>query len=348
MRLFLDGPGVMDQHTSERAIRPRRWSNTVLWGGWLLLVTVAVVASEYLESVRSFAGFQFAERFLFDQISYSNLLLIASTVLYVLHLWFTSEAVGRWASGLATTGALMALLALGADWVETYYLHRAGHVPLNSLYEMTALFSALTVAIYLVMERIYRTRAAGAFVMLIVFASVLFQSWLAANGEAFPERRIPALTTYWMHAHVLGTFIGYGAFAVAAAMGLAWLVRQRAEGNSRLFGLPMKSLPELHRIDGLMHRAILLGFPVFTVSAILGIFGAREAWGRYWDWDPKETWTLVVWLTYASYFLFRYVGHWRGRRMACWMIIGFGITVFCFLGVGALWPGLHSGAPLVR
>lgn len=336
---------MVNQQTSDR---PRRPYFRLHWIGWLIAVIALVGVSEYLEGRRVFAGFHLEERFLFDQISCANLLLIASTVLYVSHLWFTAQAVGRWASGLAAAGALITILALATDWIETYYLHRAGHVPLNSLYEVMALLNAITVVIYLVMERVYRTRAAGAFVMLIVFSAVLFQIWLAANGEALPERRMAALTTYWMHAHVLGTFIGYGAFAVAAAMGAAYLVRSRTDGSSRLFGLSTRSLPELRRIDALMHLAILLGFPVFTVATILGVFWAYEAWGRYWAWEPKETWALIVWLTYASYFCFRDIGKWSGRRMAWWTIAGFGITVFCFLGAGALWPGLHSGVPVVR
>lgn len=336
---------MTDQHTSERS---SSWLHRLHWLGWLLVIGGGVIFSDLLESRQLLASLHLEERFLFDQIGYANLLLIASTGLYVSHLWFTSESVGRWASGLATAGALISILALAMDWVETYYLHRQGHVPLNSLYEVMALFSAITVVIYLVMERVYRTRAAGAFVMLIVFSSILFQIWLAANGEALPERRLPALTTYWMHVHVLGTFIGYGAFAVAAAMGIAYLIRTGATARSRLFGLPIRSLPELGGIDSLMHRAILLGFPVFTVATVLGVFWAHDAWGRYWAWDPKETWALLVWLTYASYFCFRYLAHWTGRRMAWWSLIGFGITIFCFLGVSALWPGLHTGVPALR
>lgn len=333
---------MTDQHTSERApLRPH-------WLFWLLIVVVGVFFADLLESHRLLPSLNLGDRFLFDQIGYANLLLIGSTVLYVSHLWFTSEQVGQWASRLATAGALVSILALAMDWVETYYLHRQGHMPLNSLYEVMALFSAMTVVIYQVMERVYRTRAAGAFVMLIVFSAVLFQIWLAANGEAMPERSLPALTTYWMHAHVLGTFIGYGAFAVAAAMAVAYLVRSRATTHSRLFGLPLRTLPELKGIDTLMHRSILLGFPVFTVATVLGVFWAHEAWGRYWAWDPKETWALLVWLTYASYFCFRYLAHWSGRHMAWWTIVGFGITIFCFLGVSALWPGLHASVPPLR
>lgn len=312
------------------------WTSLVIGG--ILLVGLF----EWMDAGQAVAAPRFEQLFTFNLIGYGNLLLVGSTVLYVSHLWFTSEAVGQWASGLATVGALASVIALSTRWFETYLLHQTAHVPLGSLYEVMALFSAATVVIYLVMERVYRTRAAGAFVMLIVLGSVLFQIWLSANEDAMPGGRIHILRSYWMHAHVLGNFIGYGAFSVAAAMGAAYLVRSRGEDSGKMMSIAVRSLPDLPRIDALMHKAILLGFPVFTLATILGSLWAYQAWGRYWAWDPKETWALIVWGTYASYFFLRYVNNWSGRRMACWAIGGFCLTVFCFLGARALWPGLHG------
>lgn len=321
--------------------------------GKLLLLVLFVVASvgmgmgEYLETAILTPSIHLEQLYTFKVIGYANLMLVASTVLYVLHLWFGSETVGRWASGLAAVGATGLVLTLLVRWIETYYLHRPGHLPLNVLYEMMALFSTVTIVIYLVMEQVYRTRAAGAFVMIIVLGAVLFQIWLLASGQAVAGSQVPLLRSYWIYAHVLANFLGYGAFAVAAAMGAAYLMRSQLDalplphaGKSRRFA--MNSLPDLQRIDSSMHQAILLGFPLHTIATVLGGVAAYKAWGRYWAWEPKETWSLMVWLAYASYFYFRYVGKWRSRRMAWWSIAGFGMTVFCFLGVRVLWPGMHS------
>lgn len=332
----------MDRQTIGRTGRYLLMPAWTLWLAILLASLIGMLTVEYYETPMLEQAAQFEDIFVYKLLGYANLLLIFSTVLYVVHLWFTSEAVGRWASLLAGLGALAATLALSTRWFEVSYLQRPGHFLFSELYETVALFTTVTVIVYLVMERVYQTRAVGAFVMMIVFAAVLYQVWLATHDPAIPGSRIRILKTYWMHAHVLGNFIGYGAFAVAAAMGVAYLLKTSGAGEGRFPGMSFVTLPEPERIDRLMHHSILLGFPVFTLATVLGSVWAYQAWGRYWAWDPKETWALVVWLTYASYFYFRYVSHWCGRRMSWWAIVGFAITGFCFLGATALWPSLHD------
>jgi cytochrome c-type biogenesis protein CcsB len=338
----------MDPETCGPSRQFARWPFWLSWIGVVVVATLVMVVIEYFETPTLVPSIQFEDVFVFKLIGYGNLLLIASTFLYVCHLWFTSEFVGRLASILAGLGALASILALTTRWIEIIWLHRDGHFALNSLYEMVALFGALTVVIYLVMERVYRTRSAGAFVMLIVFGAVLFQIWLASNESVIPGSHTRILRAYWMYAHVLGSFVGYGAFAIASAMGLAYLVRTQGRGVGALIRMAgIRSLPAPEKIERLMHRAIMLGFPVFTLATVLGAFWAYEAWGRYWAWDPKETWALFVCLIYASYFFFHYVNHWTGSRMAWWSIAGFAITVFCFVGVRVIWPGVHEAVPMV-
>lgn len=346
--LQLEEEWIMDPETYGHSVRFKRLPYWLYWVGLVVFATVVMVVIEFFETPTLVPGIQFEDLFVFKLIGYGNLLLIASTLLYVSHLWLESETVGRWASLLAGLGALASILALVTRWIEIIWLHRPGHFVLNSLYEMIALFGALTVVIYLAMERVYRTRAAGAFVMMIVLGSVVFQIWLASHESAIPGSHSRILRAYWMYAHVLGSFVGYGAFAVAAAMGLAYLVRTQSKGlgaMARAAGI--RTLPRPDQIEGVMHRAVMLGFPVFALATVLGAFWAYEAWGRYWAWDPKETWALLVCLIYASYFFFHYARHWTGARMAWWSIAGFAITIFCFLGVRAIWPGVHEAVPMV-
>lgn len=297
---------------------------------------------EYLKTKSLTADVPLEQLFSYKLISYANLLLIVSTIFYIAHLWFRARAVGLWATGLSTVGVLGLVVGLVVRGTETYFMHRPGHIPFTSLYEVMSLFSTITVLIYLVMERVYRTRSAGAFVMPIVVVAVLFEAWLVSNEQVTSEGNFPILRSYWIHAHVLANLIGYGAFAVAAATGVMYLLRHNAESHRLAPGFAMRALPDLPIIDRWMHQAISLGFPMFSFATMLGIMSANEAWGRYWAWDPKETWALIVWVTYASYFYLYYAEKWRGVRMAWGTIIGFGLTVFCFLGVNLFFSILHS------
>ncbi|MEO5661191.1 MAG: c-type cytochrome biogenesis protein CcsB [Polaromonas sp.] len=314
----------------------------MFWIGLAVVGFGLIVLMEYFATRTTQVGMPFEQLVSYQLVSYANLLLIGSTILYLSHLRFTSQSVGRWASGFASAGAVCLILGMLVRWVEAYYLNRVGQAQISGLYEVMSLFSAITVVIYLVMEKVYRTRSAGAFVMPIVVSAVLFEIWLVSNDQTSPDYQVPLLKSYWLHAHVLANFIGYGAFAVAALMGMVYLLRHRAERRGHTEAFALRLLPDLRSIDRLMHQAILLGFPLFTFATIVGIVSAYQVWGRYWAWDPKETWALIVWLTYAIYFYLRYVNHWRGIRAAWWVIIGFAITVFCFFGVNLLFSGLHA------
>lgn len=325
----------MNQQLShDNTFTGRQSPATWYWSGVVLAVAVLMGFVEYFETDILTPSISLDQLYTFKAAGYANLFLVASSLLYLIDFLLPSKGFGKWATGVAGIGAAGSVLALVIRWIETYFLHRPGHLPLNALYEAMAFFIAATVVIYLVMEQAYKTRAAGPFVMLIVLCAVSYQIWLTSTGQALVGSRIPVVRSYWMYAHVLGTFVGYGAFAVAAGMGTAYLLRSGA-GDTSWLG-------DLGRIDRSMHYAILVGFPVFTIATVLGGLWAYEAWGRYWAWDPKEIWALVVWCIYASYFYFRNIRRWPPRGMAWWSIFGFAGTVFCFLGVRVLWPGLHA------
>jgi cytochrome c-type biogenesis protein CcsB len=322
--------------------RSRGVPPALCWAALAFFGLALIGVMECLEAKNLAAGVPLEQMFSYQLISYANLLLIGSTTVYIAHLWFTDNVVGRWATGLSAAGAFGLVLGLMARVTETYLVDRTGYIPLTSLYEVMSLFSAVTVLLYLMMERVYRTRSAGAFVLPIVAAAVLFEAWLVSDDQVTSADHFPILRSYWIHAHVLTNFIGYGAFAVAAAMGVMYLLRSEAERRRLKGGFAMRALPDLAMIDRLMNQAITLGFPLFSIATILGVMSANQAWGRYWAWDPKETWALIVWLTYGGYFYLHYAKKWHGVRMAWWTIIGFGLTVFCFLGVNLFFSVLHS------
>jgi len=137
-----------------------------------------------------------------------------------------------------------------------------------------------------------------------------------------------------MKIHVPANFIGYGAFAVAAMVSVAYLLT----GN----GFWNRYLPPKEILDEMTYRLIAIGFIFFTIATILGAVWAAEAWGGYWSWDPKETWALIVWLNYAAWLHLRLIKGLRGNILAWWSIGGLLITTFCFLGVNLFLSGLHS------
>ncbi|MBU2478450.1 MAG: c-type cytochrome biogenesis protein CcsB, partial [Gammaproteobacteria bacterium] len=144
----------------------------------------------------------------------------------------------------------------------------------------------------------------------------------------------------WMKIHVPANFIGYGAFALAAMVGFAYIFRHRQE--QRPGGAANSRLPALELLDDVMYKSIALGFAFFTLATILGALWAAEAWGGYWSWDPKETWALIVWLNYAAWLHMRLTKGWRGTPMAWWAVVGLFVTLFAFLGVNMFLSGLHS------
>ncbi|PCH85656.1 MAG: c-type cytochrome biogenesis protein CcsB [Piscirickettsiaceae bacterium] len=275
-------------------------------------------------------------------VMWMSALYVMATVTYFISFFGRSDFIGKVASAMTWSATAMGLIGLMVRWRESYLIGLdVGHIPVSNLYEVFILFSIITALLYLFYERRYQTRALGGFVLLIISAAVAFLLWYTFDREAADiQPLVPALKSYWMKIHVPANFVGYGAFAIAAMVGTAYLVRAKAESHSSK-GVAM-TLPTLDILDDLMYKSIALGFAFFTLATILGALWAAEAWGGYWSWDPKETWALIVWLNYAAWLHMRLTKGWRGKPMAAWAIIGLFVTLFAFLGVNMFLSGLHS------
>ncbi|OOG22954.1 c-type cytochrome biogenesis protein CcsB [Thioalkalivibrio denitrificans] len=258
-------------------------------------------------------------------------------------LFARSDFPAQVGTALAWAGSVMGLAGLFVRWRETF-LHDAtwGYIPVSNLYEVFILFAVMTTLMYLYYEQRSRSQAMGGFVMLVVSASVAFLLWYITDRQAhIVEPLVPALQSWWMKIHVPTNFVGYGGFAIAAMLGVAYLLRARGE-RVNPNGLLATRLPSREVIDDVSYKAIAIGFAFFTIATILGALWAAEAWGGYWSWDPKETWALIVWLNYAAWLHMRFTKGWRGVGMAWWSIGGLFITTFAFLGVNMFLSGLHS------
>jgi cytochrome c-type biogenesis protein CcsB len=187
------------------------------------------------------------------------------------------------------------------------------HVPANFIGYGTFSLAAMVGFAYLVKEN-GETKSFKKLAPLFVLGVLL-----AAEPMVF---RTEGLSATWM------IYFGIGAVLV---------------GTILAFRRPIaRQLPKLEVLDDIMYRAIAIGFAFFTVATILGALWAADAWGAYWQWDPKETWALIVWLNYAAWLHLRLMKGLRGTMAAYWALVGLLITGFAFLGVNMFLSGLHS------
>jgi cytochrome c-type biogenesis protein CcsB len=277
-------------------------------------------------------------------IMWMSALYVLATAAYFIGLFIGSEFTNKTASAMTWSATVMGLVGLMVRWRESYLIHvDIGHIPVSNLYEVFILFSIITALLYLYYEGKIKTYNMGGFVLLVISSAVAFLLWygFGARGASEIQPLVPALQSYWMKIHVPANFVGYGAFALAAMLGVAYLIKDSMIKHGRN-GAIINRIPALEIMDDVMYKSIALGFAFFTLATILGAMWAAEAWGGYWSWDPKETWALIVWLNYAAWLHLRLTKGWRGRPLAWWAIIGLFVTLFAFIGVNMFLSGLHS------
>ena len=255
---------------------------------------------------------------------------------YIFAWIFKKPSVAKAATWVALIGLAGNIVGLVMRWVESYQLG-FGHAPLSNLYESLVFFAGTIILIYLVIERKYSNRVIGAFVAPIAFLAMAYAS-LSPNISDRIQPLIPALKSNWLIAHVIACFIGYGAFAVAFGVSLMYLMKQKSSDDTDSM---MGHLPDANVLDELNHQLVMFGFLFLSVGIITGAVWANSAWGRYWGWDPKETWSLITWFVYATLLHARLMRGWRGKRTAILSIGGFAAVMFTYFGVNLL-PGLHS------
>jgi cytochrome c-type biogenesis protein CcsB len=261
-----------------------------------------------------------------------------AAVLYIALWVFKKQLLGRLATLVLVTGVCGHTAGIIMRWVESHKLG-IGHAPFSNMYESLIFFSWTICVLYLIIERKYGNRVIGAFVSPIAFLTLAYAS-LSPNINNVIQPLVPALKSNWLIAHVITCFIGYAALALSFCISLMYLLKQRNKGdNSRLLSI----FPDDKLLDALNYRMIIFGFLFLSAGIITGSVWANTAWGRYWGWDPKETWSLITWVIYAVLLHTRKMRGWEGSRMAYLSIVGFIAVLFTYFGVNYL-PGLHSYA----
>lgn len=206
-----------------------------------------------------------------------------------------------------------------------------GHPPFTNLYETLSLLSFFLALTLLIAKR--KLEGVAPFVLpLILFTMIIGLVNYTRAGEL-----APALKSYWLFIHVPIAIFSYALFALAFIGGTLYMIKDTFKGNKSV----LSRLSSLETLDNLIYRTIAMGFIFLTIGIVTGSVWAEAAWGSYWSWDPKETWSLVTWLVYALYLHARMVKGWYGRRSATIAIAGFAAVLFTYFGV-SLFSGLHT------
>jgi ABC-type transport system involved in cytochrome c biogenesis permease subunit len=238
-----------------------------------------------------------------------------SALVYIQHVRTVRTWLGRLGTVMVVTS--LGLLTLGLVGRS----REAGHWPLTNRYEVALCTLWVILGVYLLLEASLRERKAAPCILgvaLLVGTYALTRPFSARQVAPL----LPVLRTIWLQLHVLTSVIGYGVFGVAAGLGIMRLVPPlflAGEGEVQ--------------IERTMERVVALGFPWLSLGILTGGIWAQKAWGRYWGWDPKETWTLITWLWYLLILHVRSLRNWRGRRLAGLVVAGFVLVIFTFIGV---------------
>jgi len=256
---------------------------------------------------------------------------------YLVFAFFRQRGLGFFSTTILTVGLLLHSAGLAVRWMET---HRTGYgyVPLSNMYESLIFFSWTIVLIYLILEFKYRQKIIGIFVTPFAFLAIALTS-IIPGIDAKITPLVPALQSNWLTIHVTTCFFGYASFAVSFGISILYLIRDRKAGQTKG---PLPWLPETPVLDEINYKSIVIGFPMLTLGIVTGAAWANYAWGTYWSWDPKETWSLITWFVYAAFLHARFTRDWKGRKAAVLSIIGFVAVLFTYFGVNYLLSGLHS------
>lgn len=264
---------------------------------------------------------------------------LISFLSYLLFATSQSRKLGIASTSLLVLGLIIHSVGLVLRWIETHQTGY-GYVPLSNMYESLIFFSWTIVLIYLILELIYKQKIIGVFVTPLAFLTIAVTSIIPSISPKITPL-MPALQSNWLTIHVTTCFFGYAAFAVSFGISILYLIQDRRGKSEEGTAAWLPSLPILDEIN---YKSIVIGFPMLSLGIITGAAWANYAWGSYWSWDPKETWSLITWFVYAAFLHARITRDWRGRKAAVLSIIGFAAVLFTYFGVNYLLSGLHSYA----
>lgn len=267
----------------------------------------------------------------------NRLLFMVATAAYAAAACFAAGRLYRQAQWLQQALRVAIIFGLISNGLAIAARAAAsGHLPFADMYEFGIVFVFVTVVFASILEYRYEAYKLHAFALPLVV--ILAGTVICAYHAGRPL--VPALKSYWLAIHVVTAVAAYGALATACAVATMYLWRERLIQNG--FSGEAGLLPSLEGLEMMADRLVSCAMPFLTLLIITGAIWAEYAWGSYWRWDPKETWSLITWVIYAIYLHGRRVLGWRGAKAMGLLIAGFVAVLVTFVGINLLKSGLHA------
>ena len=271
-------------------------------------------------------------------LSTTTFIYALATIFYIGSFAFKKQILAKVGFIVLVIGFLDNSAGIILRWIESYQLGY-GHAPFSNMYESLVFFSWTVAVLYIFVELKYKESIIGVFVSPLIFLAIAYASFDPSISNKISPL-IPALKSNWLIAHVITCFLGYAGFAVAFGFSIMYFIKPQNPESESIFA----KLPSWELIDELTYQMVVFGFLFLTIGIITGAVWANSAWGTYWSWDPKETWSLITWFVYAIFMHLRMMKGWSGKNLAWISIIGFIAVLFTYFGVNYLLSGLHSYA----
>ena len=267
-----------------------------------------------------------------------ELLRIALWLYFAASVTFAVHVVSPRESLRTASPALLAAAAVIHGIQIVTHSAQLGSIAVTRFDEGLSFFAWIVAVIFLALHRRYALSVLGALVAPLAFAATLV-SWVVTSGA---NELPPSLRSAWLPVHVTLAFLGNAVFALAFATSVVYLFEDRRLKAKR----PPKVrplFPSLEKLDSLNFRLLAWGFPFLTLGIVSGAIWAHFAWGHFWSWEARETWSLFTWFLYATLLHGRVTVGWRGRRAATLTILGFAVLIMSFVSVNFLFQGRHGG-----
>jgi cytochrome c-type biogenesis protein CcsB len=254
--------------------------------------------------------------------------------------FIADRAMGRirWTGSAALAlgaGAVLHALDLAARGIQ------AGNIPVASFAESLSFLAWLIALVTLVLIVNFRMAIIGAVVgPIVTVATLISLMTMETTRLVLPE----SLRSVWLPIHVTLAFLGYSMFVLATAVSLIYLVYESKLKAKRTMRPAGSDVPSLEKLDRINYRLLGWGFLMLSLAIISGAIWADATWGHFWNWEPVESWSLVIWILYAALLESRLTVGWRGRRAAALTIVVFTVLVGSYVGMNFAFPGKHGGS----